>query len=122
MGNSMRQWACIAAFAVGMTASPAWAKKKAPAVTEAELKEADQATLRCLLQQVTELDDGKVDVSMVARVAVNMCRNYRATFILLVATSVGRRVDLGSHLAAAAERDTETASYFILKRRAAVRK
>jgi len=119
MWDRMRTWACIAALLAGGTVSADAAAKKRPVVTEAEIREADQAALRCLAQQVTELDDGKADVAMVARVATRMCANYRATFVVLIATSVGRRVDLNPHLQAAAERDVETASYFILKRRAA---
>ena len=119
MWDTLRTWSCIAALAGGAICTEAAAKKARTVVTEAEIREADQAALRCLAQQVTELDDGKADVAMVARVATRMCANYRATFVVLIATSVGRRVDLNPHLQAAAERDVETASYFILKRRAA---
>jgi len=122
MWDTVRTGACIAALlAGGAPCAEAAAKKARPVVTDAEIREADQAALRCLVQQITELDDGKADVAMVARIATRMCANYRARFVALIAASVGRRVDLNPHLQAAAERDVESASYFILKRRAARR-
>ena len=121
MGKQWRRWAGIAALAAGAAASPAIAKKSQRVVTEAEIRAADQAALQCLAQQVTQLDDGRTDATVVARVATNMCSGYRANFVALIAASVGRRVDLSPHLQAAAQRDVETATYFVLKRRAARR-
>lgn len=95
-------------------------------VSQAQLSDVNDRGYACIGQNSRELDDGVTNVTSIAGIAVNMCREVRDEWLILfvqanVSPSDIRRVDLNRHRMDLRTKDIEAATIYILKNRAAKR-